>query len=91
MSCDRGCSDYYDVRCCCELNCKKKNSNAQFFRCPMRLNTIYFHIGNNYDLYKYAENDEWRYIKQYFKLNKNDLNTLRDRWHEERYYYIHNL
>jgi len=74
------CNNSYDVRCCCELNCKSKNSNKQFYNCPMKLSTIYFTLGNDYDLYNKVNNGDWNYIKKYFKLNKNELNYIKKEW-----------
>ena len=55
MSCGRGCSDGWDVRCCCEPNCNNKNTTKMFNNCPMKLSTIHFTLGNDYNVYKYLE------------------------------------
>ena len=46
----RLCTPDWDVRRCCEPNCPAKNSNAQLRACPMRVSTMVFHMGNNYDV-----------------------------------------
>ena len=55
MVCGRGCSFGWDVRCCCEPGCDKKNTMKQFNNCPKKLDTIYFHMGNDYNVYNYLE------------------------------------
>ena len=84
-SCNRGCSSGWDVRCCCELNCPKKNTNEQFNDCPMKLNTIYFHIGNDYGLYNIAINNEWNIIKDYYNDYgvDVDIEQLKEWWDED--------
>jgi len=56
MACGRGCSVGWDVRCCCEPGCLKKNTTKQFKNCPKKLDTLYFHFFNDYNVYKYLEN-----------------------------------
>jgi hypothetical protein len=55
MSCGRYCKFNWDTRCCCEPNCPKKNSITQFNNCSQKINTLYFHIFNNYDIYTFLE------------------------------------
>ena len=55
MACGRGCSFGWDVRCCCEPNCLKKNTTKQFNNCPKKLDTIYFHLLNEYEIYTKIE------------------------------------
>ena len=62
--CGRGCDQDWDVRCCCELDCPSKNTNEQFYKCPMKLNTIHFHIGNDFIYYQYANSNKWDKIKE---------------------------
>lgn len=83
VSCQRGCSGNWDVRCCCELNCPKKNTNKQFYNCPMKLSTITFHLGNDYGLYTHAENNEWGPIKKVFKLTKKELDEVKKMYKEK--------
>ena len=82
-NCNRGCNPNYDVRCCCELNCRRKNSNIQFQNCPMRISTIYFHITNDYDMYTEIEDDLWHTVKKKYKLTNIEIDELRDRFLEE--------
>lgn len=56
MFCGRGCNDSFDVRCCCESNCQQKNTITQFNKCSQKISTLYFHIGNNYNVYSFLEN-----------------------------------
>jgi len=48
MACGRNCSDGWDVRCCCEPNCLEKNTTNQFNKCPKKLDTLFFHLLNDY-------------------------------------------
>jgi len=82
-TCQRGCSGYWDVRSCCELDCKAKNSNEQFYKCPMKLPTICFTLGNDYELYKVVKAGKWWIIKKHFKLNKDELEELKEMHAEE--------
>ena len=82
-TCGRGCQQSWDVRCCCELNCPKKNSNEQFYNCPVKLNTAYFHIGNNFKYCEYANNDDWKKITKNFKLNNKELEQIKEWWVED--------
>ena len=77
-NCGRGCDQHWDVRCCCELDCKAKNTNKQFRACPMKLPTIYFTLGNDSGLYEAVENNEWGVIKKHFKLNKDEIQSLKE-------------
>jgi len=65
QTCNRGCSDNWDVRCCCELNCPSKNSNKQFYSCPQKINTFIFMCYNEYDIYKMIENNDLSFLKKY--------------------------
>lgn len=69
LNCGRGCSTGWDVRCCCEFNCPAKNSNLQFHRCPMMINTVVFHIGNDYGLYSCAIEDNFDFLLDYFEID----------------------
>ena len=82
LVCGRGCNESWDVRCCCELDCKKKNTNKQFYNCPVKLQTIYFHLGNDYDLYNAVESDNWNFVKRHFKLTSSDILQLQE-WKSE--------
>lgn len=82
-TCGRGCQQNWDVRCCCELNCPAKNSLLQFHKCPMRLNTTYFCIGNDREIYKLAENNNWKPIKRIFGMNKKELKQIKKWWYED--------
>ncbi len=81
-NCGRGCDSHWDVRCCCELDCKAKNTNEQFRACPMKLPTIHFTLGNDYELYKAVERGDWGVIKKHFKLDNDEVKTLKE-WHDE--------
>ena len=72
MTCGRGCSGNWDVRCCCEYNCPAKNSNLQFYRCPMMINTICFHMDNDYELYMCVEEGDFDFLQTYFKIDDKD-------------------
>ena len=82
-TCGRGCQQNWDVRCCCELNCYLKNSNKQFYKCPMKLNTTYFHICNNIEYYEYATDNNWKKLKQIFNLNNKELLHIKNLWEED--------
>ena len=55
VNCGRGCENNWDVRCCCEPNCKSKNIMKQFNHCKQKTNTLHTHIFNDYDIYKMLE------------------------------------
>ena len=55
MACGRGCRDNLDIRCCCEPGCPKKNTIKQFNNCPKKLDTLYFHLTNDYRTYERIE------------------------------------
>jgi hypothetical protein len=80
--CGRGCDQDWDVRCCCELDCPSKNTNEQFYKCPMKLNTIHFHIGNDFIYYQYANSNKWDKIKEIFNLNDEEISHLKQ-WYLE--------
>ena len=52
----------WDVRCCCELNCPKKNSKNQFLACPVNHYTMAFTIGNDSKLYTRAEKGDFTFL-----------------------------
>lgn len=84
-TCGRGCNTNWDVRCCCEFNCPAKNSNLQFYRCPMMINTIVFHIGNNYELYSMAEENDYTFIKSYFQIDDDNIrDNIIEAWNSTR-------
>ena len=83
MNCGRGCTNGWDVRCCCEFNCPQKNSNLQFKRCNMKINTIIFTIGNDSELYNCAYNDNFYKIQEFFDLTDNEITEIRNLWKEE--------
>jgi hypothetical protein len=58
---------------CCEFNCPQKNTNGQFYKCPMRINTMFFHIRNEYEYYKKAQRFNFDFLKYDFELCENDI------------------
>ena len=62
-TCGRGCCGHWDVRCCCEPNCPQKNSMEQFNVCPMKLQTLAFHCGNEPDLSEHRSCD-WHELRR---------------------------
>ncbi len=81
MNCGRGCDINFDVSCC-EFNCPAKNSNLQFKRCNMKINTIYFKIGNDVELYNWACNDNFYLIQQHYDLTDDEITEIRNLWME---------
>ena len=49
------CNENMDIRNCCEPNCQKIYSIKQFNNCKQNIHTLYVHIFNDYDIYKYLE------------------------------------
>ena len=49
-TCGRGCTGRYGLQGCCEPNCPRKNSVAQFNVCPMKVQMLAFLCGNDEDL-----------------------------------------
>jgi hypothetical protein len=48
----------------------------------MKLNTIHFHIGNDFIYYQYANSNKWDKIKEVFNLNDEEISHLK-RWYLE--------
>jgi hypothetical protein len=44
----------------------------------MKIATICFTLGNDYELYKIVEAGKWWIIKKRFKLNKDELEELKE-------------
>lgn len=82
QGCGRGCREGWDVRCCCEPNCPKKNSHAQFLRCPMRIETMVFHITNNQEWEEEAQKGRWSFLAP-FRFTKTDMDEIKRLWMEE--------
>ena len=71
MACDRNCSFGWDVRCCCEPNCPKKNTTTQFNNCPKKLDTLHFHLLNDYrtlEKMELMDNLDVRGLKQLVRM-----------------------
>ena len=72
-NCGRSCNESWDVRCCCEPGCPQKNTMKQFNNCRQKIDTLYCHIGNNYDAYKYLEQRKELLKNQNEEKIKNEL------------------
>ena len=76
-NCGRGCQSDWDVRCCCEPNCKEKNTMKQFNKCKQKTNTLHcclFNDSYTYNLLDKRENEK----KQYHRENiKKELGNTR--------------
>ncbi len=64
-SCGRGCSNGWDVRCCCEPDCHRKNTVEMLRACPMRVSTMVFHMGNNQDWYNAATANDFSWLDEF--------------------------
>ena len=76
--CGRGCTNGWDVRCCCEALCPKKNTVEQLRVCPMRVSTMVFHLGNDSDLYQKALADDFSWLDQFGFLDADKEKMIAD-------------
>jgi hypothetical protein len=75
------CNNNFDIRVCCWIQHKKTYNN-----CPMKVNTTYWRIMNDYDLYNKIEKEGISSIKDYIVntclLNEEDWNQILE-WYKE--------
>jgi hypothetical protein len=76
------CNKSFDASCCCKVNEKT------FKNCPMRLDTVYFIIGVEKELYDIVENKGFHHLKKNkffkkYKLTNEDWNKLYERHMED--------
>ena len=84
-TCGRRCQPNWDVRCCCELNCPKKNTSKQFYCCPQRIQTYSFHVSNDYDLQKKVDRLDFSFLSQ-TRFNENEkIEIIRNIIDEQNY------
>lgn len=69
MSCD--CKPNWDVRSKCEPECVA-NTLEEFNKCPERISTMLFWIGNQYNLYQMALRNDFSFLDKY-KMSKTDV------------------
>jgi hypothetical protein len=49
------------------------------------INTIVFHIGNNYELYSMAEENDYTFIKSYFQIDDDNIrDNIIEAWNSTR-------
>lgn len=58
------CNPTFDVRCTCWVTNHNGTKNEDFVKCPMRVNTTYFRIMNEYEYYKKIEKNGFDSIKK---------------------------
>ena len=80
--CGRGCRNGFDVRCCCEPNCHRKNTVEMLRACPMRVSTMVFHMGNDQELYNAAMADDFSWLDQ-FGFTDDDKQEMIKEYKEE--------
>ena len=65
------CNESFDIRCTCWVRNNDGTKNKQFLKCPMRHETTYEHIMNEYKYYKIIEKSGSNAIKdEIIKITK---------------------
>ena len=81
------CNPTFDVRCTCWVTNHNGTKNEDFVKCPMRVNTTYFRIMNEYEYYKKIEKYGFDSIKkeilQITKLSEKDWLDIKQIYENE--------
>ncbi len=76
------CNPSFDIRCTCWVLNSDGSKNKQFLKCPMRHETTYQHIMNEYKYYKIIEESGFNAIKKEIlditKLTNKDWDIIVD-------------
>jgi len=76
------CSPTFDVRYTCWIQKNDGTKNKDFKRCPVRCETTYWRIMNEYEYYKMIEENGFDSIKMEILaitgLNKNDWKIIKE-------------
>ena len=81
------CNPTFDVRCTCWIQNNDGTKNEDFTKCPMRCETTYERIMNEYNYYKMIEENGFDSIKMEILtitgLNKNDWKIIKEFYDEK--------
>ena len=81
------CNPNFDIRCTCWVKNNNGTKNKDFLKCPMRHETTYEHIMNEYKYYKIIEKNGFDSIKEEILvitgLNENDWKSIKELYDEE--------
>lgn len=76
------CNKSFDIRCTCWVENHNGTKNKDFIKCPMRHETTYERIMNEYKYYKKIEEDGFDSIKKEIlhitKLTEKDWNIIKE-------------
>ena len=76
------CNPNFDIRCTCWVKNNNGTKNKDFLKCPMRHETTYEHIINEYKYYKIIEKSSFNSIKDEImnitKLSAKDWDSVVD-------------
>jgi len=81
-TCGRDCKPSQDIRARCYVR-GNGNTLAQFLACPSRVDTMAWHIANEYGLYKLAEQGDFTYLDQ-FDLTDEDKMAIISSFYQDR-------
>jgi hypothetical protein len=81
-TCGRDCKPSEDIRARCYVR-GNGNTLAQFLACPARVDTMAWHIANEYGLYKLAEQGDFTYLDQ-FDLTDEDKMAIISSFYQDR-------
>jgi len=80
------CNPTFDIRCTCWVENDDGTKNKDFLKCPMRCETAYERIMNEYKYYKMIEKDGFDSIKKEIlkitKLSEKDWDTIKYLYYE---------
>ena len=82
------CNPSFDIRCTCWVKNNDGTKNKDFLKCPMRHETTYQRIMNEYKYYKIIEKNGFDSIKEEILditgLNENDWKIIKEFYEEEK-------
>ena len=80
------CNPSFDIRCTCWVQNNDGTINKDFLKCPLRHETTYERVMNEYDYYKKIENNGFDSIKNEIlnitKLTHNDWIIIKELYYE---------
>ena len=81
------CNPTFDIRVTCWVRNNNGSKNKDFLKCPMRHNTTYERIMNEYKYYKKIEEQGFDSIKKEIlnitKLTENDWNIIKEMYDDD--------
>ncbi len=79
------CKPDWDVRCKCESRCPMKNTLEQFNKCPERVSTMVFMIGNNEEEFNLAMSGDFNFLFRVYEMNIKDVKEVITLFMEDNY------